>query len=117
MPLYSLSFAEAFFTGDGTCDIYDMPTSDRPTNVYQAIISLPLEDRIAIARDVLGSESPEITAEGESFGFDVLDQVRDTNLCDGYDNPVTVYIDPDQYYEVTVYEEGGSDKPYFVSTD
>ena len=112
---YGLSFSEEFFTGDGTVDLYEMPPSERPTNVLQAIISLPRDEQLAIARDVMGSDSPDIYVDTESFPFDVLDKVRAYDYCDDLSSPINVYISPD--YWVTVYEEDGPDKPYFVSTD
>lgn len=102
--MYGLSFSEEFFTG--TEDIYAIQPSGRPTNVYQALLSLPKRDRVGIARDVLKSPHPILATLCESFEFDVLEKIRETDLCDDLSSPVTVYIDPDQYYSVTIYDEG-----------
>lgn len=103
MSLYSLSFTEDFFFGH--TDYYEIESSEYPTNVLQAIISLPRETQIAIARDVLGALTPEFCIDNDdSFPLDVLEKIRETNLCDGYESPITVYIDEEQYYSVTVYE-------------
>ncbi len=101
--MYSLSFSEEFFSGDGSCDIYDIAPSDRPTSVLQAIISLPRETLMEIATDVLGSRDPELFMDSESFAFDVLDKARETDLCSNLDSPVRVYLDPEQNFWVEVY--------------
>jgi hypothetical protein len=101
---YGLSFSEAFFTGD--TDVYYMKPSESPTNVFQAILSLPKKERLGIARDVLKSPHPVMACMSDSFEFNVLDKIRETDLCDDLRSPITVYIDPDQNYSVTVYEEG-----------
>lgn len=115
--MYGLSFSEEFFSGDGSVDIYEMEPSEYPTNVYQAIISLPHEEQVGIARDILNSINPEFYVDSEGFAFDVLDKVRETDLCDDLSSPVTVYVDPEQRYSVTVYEKDGPRKPYFVSAE
>jgi len=102
--MMSLSFTEEFFFGSGEHDYYSIPESDEPASVIQAIVSLPREIQIEIARDLFGSESPEFYADSECFPFDVLEMVRETDLCDGCVSPITVYIDPEQRYSVTVYE-------------
>lgn len=101
---YDLSFSEEFFTGSE--DYYEMTVSERPTNVLQAILSLSAETRRGIAKDVLGIEpdSVEFAIESDMFDIDVLDQLRKTNTCDSYSSPVTVYIDEEGFYSVTVYE-------------
>lgn len=100
---FSLSFAEAFFT-DETFP-YDTEPSNHPTTVYQAIISLPKSEQVAIARDVLGSPHPYLYIKTESFACDVLDKVRETDTCDDLSSPVEVYIDKDGWHSVMVYDE------------
>lgn len=102
MP-YSLSFSESFFSGDGECDLYSIQPSKRPTSVLQAIISLPRQGKIEIAKEILNSSSPEFSADHESFPFDVLEKIRETNTCSNLDTPVSVWIDEDGYYDVLVY--------------
>ncbi len=101
---YSLSFSEAFFTGDGEYDYYEMPQSERPTNVLQAIISQPREWQLLVAVDVLGCkpENAEFYVDSESFPADVLDRIREYDTCDDLSSPVEVYLD--EFYSVTVYE-------------
>lgn len=117
--MYGLSFSDAFFFGDGTEDYYSMPPAEYPTNVLQAIISLDEETKKGIARDVLGvaEDCLDYAINAESFAADVIDKVKETDLCDDLSSPVTVYIDDKQNYSVTIYEEDGPRKPYFVSTD
>jgi hypothetical protein len=99
---YSLSFAEDFFA-DETFP-YDTKRSDRPTTVYQAIISLPKADQVAIARDALGSPHPYLYVMSESFAADVLDKIRETDACADLASPVEVYIDPEGWHSVLVYD-------------
>ena len=102
--MMSLSFSEAFFSG--TDDIYEVKPSDRPTSVLQEIISLPKRDRVEIARYVMKSKHPVLYTQSESFDFDVLEKVRETDSCDGYETPIRVYIDEDRDYWVDVYDIG-----------
>jgi hypothetical protein len=99
---YGLFFSEGFFA-DETFP-YETERSDRPTTVYQAIISLPLRDKLAIAREVLGSAHPVMCVQSESFACDVLDKIRETDTCSDLSSPVEVYIDPERWYSVLVYD-------------
>lgn len=104
MP-YELSFSEDFFSGDGECDVYSVPPSDRPTSVLQAIVSLPRELQVEIAREVMGANDPELYVESESFAFDVLERVRETNTCGDLSSPVDVWIDSEGWYTVEVHDD------------
>jgi len=101
--MFCLSFTEDFFFG--TTDPYEVEPSDRPTSCLQAIISLPEETKLEIARDVLGSSCPEIYITTEAFPFDVLERIRKTDLCEDLGSPVTVYIDDNQDHTITVYDD------------
>jgi hypothetical protein len=105
MPLYPLSFTEPFFSGEYETGEH-IPPSDKPTSVLQAIVSLPLEVKKEIAIHVIGVDSrwADRHINAYYFYYDLLDRVRETDLCDGYESPVTVYIDPDQNYSLTIYE-------------
>jgi hypothetical protein len=107
--MMSLSFSEEFFTGSGDVDVYDIAPSDAPTSVLQAIISLDRETQIDIARDVLGSDCPGLYVDSESFPFDVLDKIRETDACDDCTPPVRVYVDEEGFYSVDVHEEDARD--------
>lgn len=100
---YDLSFSESFFSGPD----YYPEKSDRPTTVMQAIESLSDEEKIAIAVNVLGADpdSAHLCVDSESFNHDVMEEIRKTNTCDTLSSPITVYIDKDGWYSVTVYEE------------
>ena len=99
---YSLSFSESFFTDESfPCDTQP---SNRPTTVYQAIIGLPKAEQLAIARDVMKSPHPVLYVQSESFAADVLDRVRETDVCDDLSSPVEVYIDPEGWHSVLVYD-------------
>jgi len=99
---YSLTFAEEFFA-DETFP-YDTQPSDRPTTVYQAIISLPKAEQLAIAREVMKSPHPVLYVQSESFACDVLERVRETDTCADLTSPVEVYIDAEGWYSVLVYD-------------
>jgi hypothetical protein len=103
---YGLSFSEEFFTGNGENDIYEMPPSEKPTNVLQAAVSLPPDQLQAIGQDVFGydAESAQIWSTTESAAFEIVDKVRETDRCDDLSTPVTVYIDEEGYYSLTVYD-------------
>jgi hypothetical protein len=99
---YSLSFSEEFFT-DETFP-YETGRSKRPTTVYQAIISLPKSEQVSIAREVMKSPHPVLYVQSESFACDVLEKVRETDACADLSSPVEVYIDPEGWYSVLVYD-------------
>jgi hypothetical protein len=99
---YSLSFSEEFFT-DETFP-YDTTPSNRPTTVYQAIVSLPKAEQLAIARDVMNSPHPVLYVQSESFAADVLEKIRETDTCADLSSPVEVYIDAEGWYSVLVYD-------------
>lgn len=101
---YSLSFSESFFVPDIPFD--EIEPSDEPTTVLQAVMGLDRESRILIARDVLGSAgAAEWYADQDEFIWDVMDKIRETDTCDDLSSPITVYIDSDGFYSVTVYED------------
>lgn len=101
---YSLSFSDSFFFPD--CPIEDIEISDEPTTVLQAVMSIDRETRALIARDLLGSAgAAEWYADQEGFIYEVMDKIRETDTCDDLSSPITVYIDPDGDYSVTVYED------------
>ena len=99
---YSLSFSNEFFA-DETCP-YDTEPSDRPTNVYQAIVSLPKAIKVEIAREVLKLEHPVMAINTESFDWEVLDKIRETDTCGTLSSPVDVWIDSEGWYTVDVYD-------------
>ncbi len=102
---YSLSFSEEFYT-DETFP-YDTKKSKRPTNVYQAIISMPVSEVRQMAKDVFGIKEDRFGYwyHSESFGSDVLDKIRETDTCSNLDSPVRVWIDPEGNYSVLVYDK------------
>ena len=62
MP-YALSFAPEFFWGDGSITPEDLPRSDQPTSVYQAILSLPDNQWAALGRDVFECNPDDLDPE------------------------------------------------------
>ena len=102
-----LSFAEPFFTGNGECELYQVQPSEKPTFVYQAAISLPKEELIEIGEKVFSKskKDAELWAESLKCPFDIVNKVRETDRCDDATIPVTVYLDHDGYYSLTIYSD------------
>ena len=95
---YGLSFSEAFFVGDEGTD--DLPKkSDRPTNVRQALFSMPKDRWNEMCREVFGCEPDYVDLDT------ALSKVQETDTCSNLDSPVTVWIDEDGFYTVDIYEE------------
>jgi hypothetical protein len=109
--MYSLSFAEDFFTGDsdgiGEVDIHDLyPVTRKPQSVMQALVSM---EKLAPARfremvkETLGYKLEPGQPCDETVFWDLLEKVRQTNTCDTLSSPIQVYVTDDHY--VTVYED------------
>ena len=94
---YALSFAPEFFWGDDC--IENMKPSDRPTSVRQALLSLPDDKWALLARDLFGVEPNDLELDT------VMQRIIETNTCRNLDVPVEIWIDPEGYYSVLVYEE------------
>lgn len=94
---YALSFADSFFWGDGSVAPEELRPSDRPTSVYQAILSLSDDEWAALARELFGVQPDFLDIET------VLDRVLSSNTCRNLDSPVEVYIDPDGDFTLLVY--------------
>ena len=94
MP-YALSFSEDFFC-DG--DPETVLPSNRPTSVYQAVLSMSTAHRKQIARDVLHVEP------GRLDPLYVLEQIRHTNTCSTLESPVEVWIDRGGLHTLFVYD-------------
>ncbi len=92
---YSLSFSDSFYCeGDPDC----LMPSDRPTCVYQAILSIQDDQCNQIAREVFGIDPQHLDPMA------VLDRVRQTNTCSDLESPVQVWIDPQGSFDVLVYD-------------
>jgi hypothetical protein len=95
---FALSFAPEFFWGDGSATPENLAHSDRPTSVYQALLSLPDETWATIARDVFHCPPDNLDVPT------VLAKVQETDACRNLDSPVEVQIDPAGCYTVLVYD-------------
>ncbi len=101
---YELSFSPEFFFAEG--EPYDggpeIPTR-RPISVWSAIESMRLGDPgrwAEMAREVFGLDNPQyLTPET------VMDKVQETNTCGDLSSPVDVYVDPEGYFTLDVYDE------------
>ena len=92
---YALSFAPEFIWGK--VPVEKMKPSDRPTSVYQAILSLTDEQWASLARDLFGIEPNDLDVEM------VIQRVTETNACRSLDAPVEVWIDQDGFFSVLVH--------------
>jgi hypothetical protein len=72
LTMFCLSFLEALFVG--TTEFYEVEPNDRPTSCLQAIVSLPRETQLEIARDVLKSPCADIYVDAESFPWSGIGQ-------------------------------------------
>jgi hypothetical protein len=92
---YSLSFSPEFFC-DGDSD--GTEPSDRPTSVYQAILSMRSHTWAEMASEVFGVEPDRLDPQT------VLDRVRETDTCSNLDSPVRVWIDEEGIFDLLVYD-------------
>lgn len=101
---YELSFSPEFFFAEG--EPYDggpdLPAK-KPISVWSAIETMRLADpdRWAdLAKEVFDLDRPDyLTPEA------VMDKVQETNTCGDLSSPVDVYIDPDGYFTLDVYDD------------
>jgi hypothetical protein len=106
---FDLSFSEDFFTGD--VPIEAIQPSKRPTNILQALISWEHFDKPGFTKmlnDVLGSQYAQVWGRqpaGETVFYELLDQIRKVNTAANLNPPVEVYIDPQGYYSVKIYDD------------
>jgi hypothetical protein len=99
---YELSFSPEFFFAEG--EPYDaLSDTKRPVSVWAAIEGMRLhhpEQWAELAKEVFGLDNPEyLTSET------VMDKIRETNTCGTLSSPVDVYIDPEGWFTVDVYDE------------
>lgn len=100
---YELSFSPEFFFAEG--EPYDggpdLPAL-RPISVWSAIETMRMTDPnewALLAKDVFGLNNPNhLTPEA------VLEKVQETNTCSNLSSPVRVWIDPEGYFQVRVYD-------------
>lgn len=98
---FSLSFGPEFFHGPHDFKGIDFDP-ERPTSVYQAVSTMSDEDWWRMADEVFGGRPPElITVEM------VMEKIRETDSCRDLRSPVEVYIDPDGWHSVRVFDEVG----------
>jgi len=93
---YALSFAEQFYYPE---DLEQVRTSERPTTVYQAVLSLSQEKLTAIAREVFHVDPKYLNVEI------VIEKIRQTDTCTTLSPPVAVWIDEEGDFQVQVYDE------------
>ncbi|NOY41043.1 MAG: hypothetical protein GXP26_04285 [Planctomycetes bacterium] len=93
---YALSFTEQFYYPE---DAEQVQTSERPTSVYQAVLSLRQEKLTEIAREVFYVDPQHL-----DVGM-VMEKIRQTDTCTTLSPPVAVWIDEEGDFQVQVYGE------------
>jgi hypothetical protein len=96
---YSHSFSPEFYG-----DPYNAQKSARPTNVSDAILSMSDPDWTDMAAEVFGIQPDRVDVEM------VLQKIIETNTVSDLSAPVEVWIDPEGWYTVSVYDEKQPDK-------
>ena len=105
---FDLSFSPEFFMLPG--ELYDgaeYPHGDEPYSVLGAIRTTISEEgwrNIAVDVFGMGDDMAQYLTEEA-----ILSKITETNTCTDLRSPVTVWIDPEGYYTVDVYERG--DRP------
>lgn len=92
---YALSFAPEFFWG--TVPLDELKPSERPTSVYQALVSLSDEQWASLAREAFGMEPSGLELEM------VIHRIIEIDTCRNLDPPVEVFIDLEGFHSVLVY--------------
>lgn len=101
---YAHSFSPEFYYGEG--DTPGMAPSERPTNLYQAIMSLKAlhpEEWIGLLHELYPSATDDVLEHISAE--DVMEIALDVNTVGNLDSPVEVYLDPEGRYTVEVYDE------------
>lgn len=98
---FSLSFSPEFFLAEG--EPYDradlaVNAKGKPVSVWSALGMMPEEQWAELAREHYGLEPDMLERET------VLDTIRETDTCTDLRVPVEVWIDPEGYYCVKVWE-------------
>ncbi len=99
---FELSFAPEFFVAAEDAEDIE-PDPARPISVFQAICVMPREDWNRMCREVFGRDGNSVNTQ------EVMDKIRETNTCRDLRSPVEVYIDPEGYHTVRVYDAKEND--------
>ena len=89
---YELSFSPEFFDSEYA------PSKARPFTGRQAIEAMPDDEFAVMAREVFGCDPDFVDADT------VMQKIAETNTCGTLSSPVDVWIDPEGYHSVFVYE-------------
>ena len=93
---YGHSFSESFYYDE---DARELPEPGKqPTTVAQALMCLDEATFNECCADV------GVNPESDTVIEELIDVVRQTDYVDSLSSPITVYIDPDGYFTVTVYD-------------
>lgn len=94
---FSLSFSPEFFVGPFDLEGYTQKTEE-PSSVYQALVLMDPAEWATMAREVFSCAPDHLTVET------VLEKIRETDTCRDIRSPVEVYVDPEGYHSVHVYD-------------
>ncbi len=99
---YELSFSPEFFFAEG--EPYDtnepaLNSRGQPVSVWTAIGDISRSLWAAMAEEIFECEPDHLTPET------VLEKIQETNTCSNLNSPVRVWIDPEGYYTVDVYDK------------
>jgi hypothetical protein len=102
--MYDLSFSNEFFYG--TEEFEHLQTSQKPTSVLQALISLAPEELTKIAEYVIGKKVKNFhDIYWQDMLWKIIDKIKETNTCDTLTPPVGVYVDPEGDFVVKVWDD------------
>ena len=90
---FELSFSPEFYSSE------DEHSSEQPFTVYQAICAMSSARYAEMALEVFGCDDPNHVSPDA-----VMDKIMETNTCGTLSSPVPVYIDPEGYFTVDVYD-------------
>ena len=96
---FSLSFSDDFFFPE--YDFYVEEPNDKPTNLYQAILTLERDNR----KDFLEAcRIHGIAPDCEGTAFELVEAAKRVDTCTGLSAPIDVWLSEDGYISVEVYD-------------
>jgi hypothetical protein len=98
---FSLCFSPEFFFNKGEPYDYYSYVSNRPTSVWQAVLSVDEQEWKSMAKEVFDippDQAHLLTPEA------VMDKIIETDTCTDLSGPVEVWIDKSGYFSVKVYD-------------
>lgn len=110
---YDLSFSPEFFG-----DIYESQSTDlsKPTNVADAITNFWESNKEGF-KEYVEEYFPEYASHVDSYlpeglMLEIMDKIRDVNTCGDISSPVDVWLDPEGWYTVDVFDDFDEEAGY-----